>query len=131
MIAARENRVFAISTMVLAGLLVLGLVGLGGFCGLRRMRGGESAPLPALTKTPLALSTPTPTRALVPTATPTLVVVAATTPTPTASQATPTAAPSGGGALPATGWGGFDSLLLGVGLVMVMIAARLARGRTS
>jgi hypothetical protein len=131
MIAARENRVFARSTMVLAGLLVLGLVGLGGFFGLRWLRGGESAPLPALTKTPLALSTPTPTRALVPTATPTLVVVAATTPTPTASQATPTAAPSGGGALPATGWGGFDSLLLGVGLVMVMIAARLARGRTS
>ncbi len=130
MIAARENRVFAISTMVLAGLLVLGLVGLGGFYGLRRLRGGEPAPLPAPTKPPLALSTPTPTKALIPIATPTSVVVAATTPTPTTSQATPTATPSGGGALPATGWGGFDSLLLGVGLVMVMIAARLARGRT-
>jgi|GEM_PF-3226019 len=130
MIAARENRVFAISTMVLVGLLVVGLVGLGGFFGLRRLRGGEPAPLPAPTKTPLALSTPTPTRALVSTATPTLVVVAATTPTPT-SQAMPTATPSGGGELPATGRGGLDSLLLGVGLVMLMIAARLARVRVS
>lgn len=130
MIAVRENRVFAISTMVLVGLLVVGLVGLGGFFGLRWLRGGESAPLPVPTKTPLALSTPMPTKALVPTATPTLVVVAVTTPTPT-SQATPTATPSESGELPATGWGGLDSLLLGVGLVMVMIAARLARGRSS
>ncbi len=130
MITARENRVFAISTMVLVGLLVVGLVGLGGFFGLRWLRGREPAPLPAPTKTPLVLSTPTPTKALVPTATPTI-VVAATTPTPTTSQPTPTATPSGGGELPTTGWGGFDSLLLGVGLVMVMIAARLARGRTS
>ena len=131
MIAVRENRLFAISTMVLVGLLVVGLVGLGGFFGLRWLRGGEPAPLPAPTKTPLALSTPTPTRTLVPAATPTLVVVAATTPTPTTSQAIPTATPSGGGALPATGWGGLDSLLLGVGLVTVMLAARLVRGRTS
>jgi hypothetical protein len=131
MIAVRENRFFAISTMVLVGLLVLGLVGLGGFFGLRWLRGGEPAPLPAPTKTPLALSTPTAMRTLVPIATPTLVVVAATTPTPTTSQAIPTATPSGGGALPATGWGGFDSLLLGVGLLTVMLAARLARGRTS
>lgn len=131
MIAVRENRFFAISTMVLVGLLVLGLVGLGGFFGLRWLRGGEPAPLPAPTKTPLALSTPTAMRTLVPIATPTLVVVAATTPTPTTSQALPTATPSGGGALPATGWGGFDSLLLGVGLVTVMLAARLARGRAS
>ncbi len=130
MIAARENRVFAISTMVLAGLLVLGLVGLGGFFGLRWLRGGEPAPLPAPTKTLPVLSTPTPTKALIPTATPSL-VVAATTPTPTTSQATPTAVPSGGGELPASGWGGLDSLLLGVGLVSLMIAARLARDRTS
>jgi len=130
MFTARENRVFAKSTMILAGVLVVGLVGLGAFFGLRWLRGGEPAPLPAPTKTPLALSTPTPTRTLVPTPTPTL-VVAATTPTPTTSQATPTATPSGGGELPASGWGGFDSLLLGVGLVTLMIAARLARGRIS
>lgn len=130
MIAARENRVFAMSTMVLVGVLVVGLVGLGGFFGLRWLRGGEPAPLPAPTKTPLVLSTPTPSKALIPTTTPTL-VVAATTPTPTTSQATPTAIPSGGGELPATGWGGLDSLLPGVGLVALMIAARLARGRTS
>lgn len=130
MIGAGENRVFAMSTIVLVGVLVLGLVGLGGFFGLRRLRGGEPAPLPAPTRTPLALSTPTPTRALVPTATPTL-VVAATTPTPTTSQATPTTNPSGDGELPATGWGGLNSLLLGVGSVAMMIAARLARGRTS
>jgi len=131
MIAVRENRFFAISTMVLVGLLVVGLVGLGGFFGLRWLRGGEPAPLPAPTKTPLALSTPTPTRTLLPTVTPTLVVVAVATPTPTTSQATPTTAPSGGGELPTSGWGGFDSLLLGVGLVAVMVAARLARGRSS
>jgi hypothetical protein len=130
MIAARKNRVFAISTMVLVGLLVLGLVGVGAFFGLRWLRGGEPAPLPAPTKTPLVLSTPTPTKALIPTATPTL-VVAATTPTPTTSQAIPTATPSGSGELPASGWGGLDSLLLGVGLVTLMIAARLARVRTS
>ncbi len=130
MITAREKRVFAKSTMVLAGVLVVGLVGLGAFLGLRWLRGGEPAPLPAPTKTPLALSTPTPTGTLVPTPTPTL-VVAATTPTPTTSQATPTATPSGGGELPPSGWGGFDSLLLGVGLVTLMIAARLARGRIS
>jgi len=131
MIAARENRFFAISTMALVGLLVLGLVGLGGFFGLRWLRGGEPAPLPAPTKTPLALSTPTPTKGLIPTATPTLVVVAVATPTPTTSQATPTIGPSGDEVLPATGWGGFDSLLLGVGLVALMIAARVARGITS
>lgn len=130
MIAARENRFFAMSTMVLVGLLVLGLVGLGGFFGLRWLRGDKPELLPAPTKTPLVLSTPTPTEPSVPTATPTL-VVAATTPTPTVSQATPTATPSGGGTLPASGWGGFDSLLLGVGLVALMIAARLARGRFS
>ncbi len=130
MIAARENRVFAISTMVLAGLLVLGLVGFGGFFGLRWLRGGKSAPLPAPAQTPPVLSTPMPTKTLIPTATPTL-VAAATTPTPTASQAIPTATPSGGGGLPASGWGGLDSLLLGVGLVTLMTAARLARGRTS
>lgn len=131
MIAARENRVFAISTMVLAGLLVLGLVGLGGFFGLRWLRGSKPAPLPAPTQTPLVLSTPIPTKTLIPTATPTLVVVAATTPTPATSQATPTATASGGGGLPASGWGGLDSLLLGVGLVTLMTAARLARGKTS
>lgn len=128
--AARENRVFAISTMVLGGLLVLGLVGLGGFFGLRWLRGREPAPLPAPTETPLVLSTPTASKTLISTATPT-VVVAATTPTPAASQATPTATSTGGGQLPATGWGGLGSLLLGVGLLTVMIAARLARVRTS
>lgn len=130
MIAARENRVFAISTMVLAGLLVLGLVGLGGFFGLRWLRGSKPAPLPAPTQTPLVLSTPIPTKTLIPTTTPTL-VAAATTPTPTTSQATSTATASGGGGLPASGWGGLDSLLLGVGLVTLMTAARLARGKTS
>lgn len=130
MIPARENRLFATSTMILVGVLVVGLVGLGGFFGLRWLRGGEPAPLPAPTKTPLVLSTPTPTTALDPTATPTL-VVAATTPTPTTNQGTPTATPSGGPELPPTGWGGLNSLLLGVGLVGLMVIARLARVRSS
>lgn len=130
MITARENRLFATSTMVLVGVLVVGLVGLGGFFGLRWLRGGEPAPLPDPTKTPLVLSTPTPTMALDPTATPTL-VVAATTPTPTTNRATPTATPSGSPELPATGWGGLNSLLLGVGLLGLMVVARLVRVRSS
>ena len=127
MTSVRENRFFATVTVALVGVLILGLVGIGGFYGLKWWRGGHTAPSPTKVPTQVAISTPTPTKTPTPQATATLLV--ASTSTPTVGSATPTATPSLGG-LPASGWGGLDPLLLGMGLVGVMVVARLLRKRT-
>lgn len=143
-----SRQVFVILAIGLAGLLVLGLIGLGGYFLIAR----TSAPPPA-TSTPVRTATATRTIAplVVPTATdvatftPVIQTVAAppaVTGTPIGGTATVTGTvisgtPGGtgtpqGGKLPNSGLGE-DLLLLagGVVLVMVIFVARRARATTA
>jgi hypothetical protein len=127
------NRLFLVLAVGLAGLLVLGLIAVGGILLIPRVLAGT--PPPAAVRTantptrPIVLVTQASTPTAVPTEAPlpTLVnpggavqVTAVPTASPTESAA--------GGQLPQSGIGE-DLMLLagGVGLIMVMFAARRAR----
>ncbi len=147
------NRLFVVLAIGLAALLILGLIGLGGFLLIPRLLGLGAAPSPtriAAATATRVLSSPTaiPTSTTAPTDTPaptlvnplsggsqTLVASGAGTATPTvigggsgSPEATGTGTPGPGGQLPQSGLGE-DLLLLagGVVLVMVIFAARRAR----
>ncbi len=123
MMDPKRKAVFRVAGLALVGLLVVGLVGWGGFFGMGRLRGGHPAPSPTVkaTEAPLTVVTPTPTVAAeTPKPTPTKVVVAVASPT-----AVPTPTPSD--LLPQSGQGMVSPILIGVGLVILMGAARLGR----
>lgn len=134
------NRLFILIALGLAALLILGILGLGGYVFLSNMsraslppptvRIAAASPSPApVTDTPAATQTSAPTEV----ATPTLVVsqVQSTSFTPTAAAfatATLTATEMSTNELPKSGMG--DDLLLlsgGFVLVLVIFGARLAR----
>lgn len=144
------NRLFIVLAIGLAALLILGLIGLGGFLLIPRLLGLGASPSPtvriaaatASATRVLATLTPlnSPTAVVQDTATPTLVLLTGTpgvggggTATPTViggGAGTPagTGTPGAGGKLPQSGLGE-DMLLLGGGVVLVLIvfAARRAR----
>ena len=124
------NRLFIIIAVALVGLLIIGLVGIGGFVLFSRMGGGESPEPTAVaaatvTRTPAPTFTPTPSEA---TPTPTKVVGEGTEVPGEGSdeEATPTTAPSTG-ETPETGFGPLEAFLAGLGLVAVVVAARRFR----
>ncbi len=139
------NRLFVILALGLGGLLVLGLLGVGGFFLIQRF---TAAPPPAPTAVRVAANTPTralptATVAVTPTElpTPTFVLVAAgaATQTPggvsvaattvvTGSVTPGTKTPANG--LPNTGVGE-DLLLLASGVVLVLIVFAARRARSS
>lgn len=141
------NRLFVILAIGLGALLVLGLLGVGGFFLIQRL--GTSAPPPPATVR-VAVTTPTrvvPTLTVQPTSTeaasPTLVLVVAqaatqTPGTPPATTATVTGTlfygtpgtGTPGAGLPNTGLGE-DMLLLAGGVVLVMIVFAARRARTA
>ncbi len=123
------SRLFIIIAVALVGLLIVGLVGIGGFVLFTRMSGEPTEPTPVaaatVTRTPAPTFTPTPSEA---TPTPTKVVgegteVPGETPAP---GATPTTAPSTG-EIPETGFGPLEAFLVGLGLVVAVVVARKFR----
>ncbi len=149
------NRLFLALAIGLAGLLVLGLIGVVGVLAIPRLL-GTNAPPPTLrvavanTSTPTRAPTVAPTTApttAVPTetATPTLVLASGggttqSTPTIIGGTGTPTIIGGGGtstpagtttpGTLPQSGMGE-DLLLLGGGVVLVLIIFAARRARTA
>ncbi len=134
-----SNRPFIVLALGLGGLLILGLIGLGGFFVLQSLTGPRVAPTPRLvlaTPTRISLFAATPTAPSTDTPSPTLVVVAPTQ-GPTGS---PTATVIGGGAetprspgtgqLPRSGLGE-DLLLLAGGVVLGLIIFAARRARTT
>jgi cell division septation protein DedD len=140
-----QNRLFIIIVIGLAGLLVLGLLGIGGYAIFSRARRGAEqvaaaqtvaaataaaqataeAPTetPVPTFTPVSTSTPTEAATLVVsplTGTPEL-----TPPAPTPVRtATPTPAE---GETPTAGFGGIGAILAGLALAVVLVVARKVR----
>src|SRR5574341_184130 len=128
------NRPFVALALGLGGLLILGLIGLGGFFVLQAITRPSVAPTPRLvlaSPTRISLLAATPTAPVTDTPTPTLVVVAPTQGPP----GSPTATVIGGGTgtpgtgqLPRSGLGEDLLLLAGGGvLVLIIFAARRAR----
>jgi len=110
----------------LVGLLILGLLGIGGFIVFTRLRA------PA-TPTVVAELTPTGTPAKAPTATPTRTPTSVPTPTPTrvvtpspAPLVTPTPTPTEEG-VPETGWGPIEGALVGSFLAILILVSRRLR----
>lgn len=143
------NRLFIVLAIGLAALLILGLIGLGGFLLIPRLLGLGASPSPtvriaagtASATRVLATLTPqnSPTSVVQDTPTPTLVLLTGTPGAGGGGTATPTVigggagtpgagTPTPGGKLPQSGLGE-DMLLLGGGVVLVLIvfAARRAR----
>ncbi len=133
------NRPFVVLALGLGGLLILGLIGLGGFFVLQSITRPSVAPTPRLvlaTPTRISLFAPTATSPVADTPTPTLVVGTPTQGAPGSPTATVigggTATPgtSGTGQLPRSGIGE-DLLLLAGGVVFVMIIFAARRARTT
>jgi nitrate reductase NapE component len=142
----RPNRLFIVLAVGLVGLLVLGVIGIGGFVLLQNVMRPAAAPTVRaaavttptrvpLSPTPAATATPAPTEA----ATPTLVLTggAGGTPTPLGTPGTVTPTSTGGvtgtpgtGQLPKSGLGE-DLLVLVGGVVLVLIVFAARRARTS
>jgi hypothetical protein len=141
-----QNRLFVIIAIGLVGLLVLGLLGIGGYVIVSRLRKGtEQVAIAAQTATAAAevqataeapTETPVPTFTLVPTDTPT--VKATNTPvippsegtpeeTPPAPTPAPTATTPAEGETPSAGFGGIGVILGGLGLAVVFVLARKVR----
>lgn len=138
-----QNRLFIIIALGLVGLLMLGLLGIGGWALIIRPRQrARMTPIPptvaiaAATETPTQVPTSTPTAAVTPTAgqpaaTNTPVVPTATATQVGAAAATPTRAPTptpgGEGATPDTGIGGATAAVGAVVLAGLLFAARRLR----
>ncbi len=141
------NRLFIIIAIGLVGVLVLGLLGIGGYAIFSRYRRGAEqvavaqtvaaatveaqataeAPTEAPTSTPIVVPTDTPTVA--PTNTP---VVALLTGTPEATPPAPTPVPTATptlaeGETPDAGFGGIGAILGGLALAVVFVVARKVR----
>jgi len=121
-----QNRTFTMIALGLVGLLILGLLGIGGFIVFTRLRA------PA-TPTVVAELTPTGTPAKAPTATPTRTPTSVPTPTPTrvvtpspAPLVTPTPTPTEEG-VPETGWGPIEGALVGSFLAILILVSRRLR----
>jgi cell division septation protein DedD len=146
-----QNRLFIIIAIGLVGLLVLGLMGIGGYVIFSRARRGTEqvaaaqtaaaataeaqataeAPTEAPTYTPIVPPTNTPTVA--PTNTPVVppsAEMAEGTPekTPAAPTSAPTATPKlAEGETPSAGFGGIGAILAGLALAVVFVIARKVR----
>ena len=142
-----QSRLFIIIAIGLAGLLVLGLMGIGGYVIFSRMsRGAEqvaaaetaaAATAEAQAAAEAPTETPVPTFTPVPTNTPT--VSATNTPvvppyegtpelTPGAPTVAPTATPTlAEGETPSAGYGGIGVILAGLALAVVLVVVRRVR----
>jgi len=141
-----QNRLFIIMAIGLVGMLVLGLMGIGGYAIISRAR--RSSEQVAVAETAAAATAgaqataeapteaPTPTPIIPPTDTPTVVatntpVVPPTTGTPETPPApTPvrTATPPlAEGETPSAGFGGIGAILAGLALAVVFVVARKVR----
>ncbi|MFN8454511.1 MAG: hypothetical protein U0401_07525 [Anaerolineae bacterium] len=149
-----QNRLFVTLAVALIGLLVLGLLGVGAVFIIRQNMEQQTVamqptptlliklPNPTATSTPLPkppTNTPMPT----PTNTPVLAPGSAqeaaaggnkpqpqsTLPAlkPAATKAPPTPAPAKNAAMPNTGFGGFEAVLVAMGLVGVLFVVRRLR----
>ncbi len=142
-----QNRLFIIIVIGLAGLLVLGLMGIGGYVIFSRARRGAeevAAAQTAAAATAEALATaeapteaPTFTPIIPPTDTPTVVatntpVVPPLTGTPELTPAAPTPLPTATrrpaeGETPSAGFGGIGVILAGLALAVVLVVVRKVR----
>ena len=141
------NRVFTIIAIGLVGLILLGLLGIGGYMIIIRPSQQEKrasqateafidatavaqATALAPTDTPWPTDTPVPTNTPLPTPTPkatnTRVIPATATPEPGAVP-TPTRTPIGGPRTPQTGISGLGAVLAAAALVVVAFVARKLR----
>ena len=142
-----QNRLFIIMAIGLVGLLVLGLMGIGGYVIFSRARRGAdqvAAAQTAAAATAQAQATaeaptevPTFTPILPPTDTPTVLatntpVVPPSTGTPELTPGAPTPAPTATrrpavGETPSAGSGGIGAILVGLALAVVFVVARKVR----
>ena len=142
-----QSRLFIIIAIGLVGLLVLGLLGIGGYVIFSRVRRGAeqvaeaetaaagTAQAQATAEAPT--ETPVPTFIPVPTDTPTPAVtntpvVPPTTGTPELTPGAPTAAPTATpklaeGETPSAGFGGIGVILAGLALAIVLVVVRKVR----
>ncbi|HIP96791.1 MAG TPA: hypothetical protein EYH32_06195 [Anaerolineae bacterium] len=141
-----RNRLFIIIAIGLAGMLVCGLLGIGGYMLFIKPRGDQSAvatrqavaqratliaqqatSTPTATATSPALPTapPSPTPTSTPTQIATNTPVVPPTNTPVPGAATPT--PTWGGGTPDTGIGGLGAVLLAAGLMVLAFVVRRVR----
>ena len=140
-----QNRLFIIFAIGLAGLLVLGLMGIGGYVIFSRYRRGAEqvavaqtaaaataevqATAEAPTEPPVPTFTPMPTQTVAATNTP---VVPPTTGTPEQTRPAPTpvrtATPRPAeGETPSAGFGGIGAILAGLALAVVLVVVRKVR----
>lgn len=138
-----QNRLFIIIAIGLAGLLVLGLMGIGGYVIFSRYRRGAEqvavaqtaaaataeaqATAEAPTEPPVPTFTPMPTPTVAATNTP---VVPPGTPEETRPAPTPvrTATPRPAeGETPSAGFGGIGAILAGLALAVVLVVVRKVR----
>jgi hypothetical protein len=149
-----QNRFFVLIALGLVGFLVIGMLGLGGYVLLSRLRRASVRPTPTAViaqEIELPTQTPTPVPTFTPVPPPPTPTVAATNtpvirpeagqpsgqvPTPAAAAqeqpaggAAPTETPQEAGeeATPTTGFGATEALLLGLGLGAVVVVARRLR----
>jgi len=142
-----QNRLFIIIAIGLVGMLVLGLMGIGGYAIFSRAR--RSSEQVAVAETAAAATVeaqataeapteaPTPTPIIPPTDMPTVVatntpVVPPTTGTPELTPAAPTPVrtatpPLAAGETPSAGFGGIGAILAGLALAVVFVVARKVR----
>jgi hypothetical protein len=140
-----QNRLFIIIAIGLAGLLVLGLMGIGGYVIFSRARRGAEqvavaqtaaaataevqATAEAPTEPPVPTFTPMPTPTVAATNTS---VVSPTTGTPEETRPAPTAARTATprpaeGETPSAGFGGIGAILAGLALAVVLVVVRKVR----
>ena len=142
-----QSRLFIIIAIGLVGLLVLGLMGIGGYVIFSRARRGAeqvavaqtaaAATAEAQATAEAPIETPVPTFTSIPTDTPTVAatntpVVPALTGTPGVTPPAPTpvrtATPKPAvGETPSAGFGGIGAILAGLALAVVLVVARKVR----
>ena len=142
-----QNRLFIIIAIGLVGMLVLGLLGIGGYVIISRVRRGTeqvtaaqtvaAATAEAQATAEAPTESPVPTFTSVPTETPTPMVtntpvVPPTTGTPELTPGAPTPAPTATptpaeGETPSAGFGGIGAILAGLALAVVVLVARKVR----
>jgi hypothetical protein len=122
-----RSRPFIIIAVVIAGLLVLGILGVGTWTILIRQRQIEAKLRAAATATAIArlLAKETPTSTPTPTVKPTLTPTTAPTPTPTPLVTPPL--PTPWEEVPQTGFGGIGFALLASALAISLIILRKLR----
>jgi len=144
-----QNRLFIIIAIGLVGLLVLGLMGIGGYVIFSRANRGAQQVAAARTATAATAEaqataeapteTPVPTFTSVPTHTPTLAVTntpvvppsaltpGVTPPAPTAAATATRKPPAAEGETPSAGFGGIGPILAGLALAVVLLVVRKVR----